>query len=442
MFFSSLGREPSAPTSDSARGLILSGFGLIAVFFLGFGGWAALVSLDSAVMGDGVVTVENVRQPVQHRDGGLVRELLVKEGGRVEKGQPLLRLDTTETQASLDVLEAQQGGLLAREARLLAEHAHADTVTWPTALTSTQRQSATVRAAQDEELRVFEARRAALLGELDLNRQKLAQLRKDWAGADSQRNARQQQLDLIRRELEGQMELFEKGYARKTRMYELQRAVAGLEGSLAEANTEMGKAEEHIRTVEKEYQQIQAKRTEEVVSDLKETRQKLFEIAPRIDALREQLGRSVLLAPETGHVLGMTIIAPGNVIAAGGKVMDIVPEAEALTLDVQIHPEDIEDVRIGQRAEVRFMTFRDLILPEIYGTVTRVSADRLSDPRSGTAYYSVRITINDTADFRRLNLHLQPGMPVSALIPGTSRSVLNYLIWPLRKQLAGAFREK
>jgi HlyD family type I secretion membrane fusion protein len=431
-----------APTSDSARGLIFTGFALIAAFFLGFGGWASLVTLENAVMGDGVVTVENVRQPVQHRDGGLVRELLVKEGMRVEKGQPLLRLDTTEAQASLDVLMAQMDGLLAREARLLAERSDAEAISWPVALSGRQAESAAVRAVLDEEQQVFAARRTALLGELGLNRQKLAQLRKDWLGADTQRLARQQQLDLIRQELDGQMELFEKGYARKTRMYELQRAVAGLEGSVAEAGTEMAKTEEHIRTVEKEYQQIQAKRTEEVVSDLKDTRQKLSELAPRIEALREQLGRSMLLAPETGHVLGMSITAAGNVIAPGSKVMDIVPEAEALTLDVQVRPEDIEDVRVGQRAEVRFMTFRDLILPEIYGTVTRVSADRLSDPRTGAAYYSVRITINDTAEFRRLGLRLQPGMPVSALIPGAARSVLNYLIWPLKKQLDGAFREK
>lgn len=439
--FSSLGSEPEAPTSDSARGLIIAGVALIALFFVGFGGWAAVATIESAVMAEGEMMVEGNRQPVQHRDGGIVREILVREGQLVEKGRALLRLDTTEAQASHDVLVAQMDGLLVREARLAAESADAPEVIWPEALASRLTLPAIATLAE-EERRLFQVRRAAFLGEQELNRQKVAQLRQEVAGTQAQETSRRQQLDLIRQELDGQKELFDKGYARKTRMYELQRAVAGLEGAVSEAQAGIAQTEERIRTTEAERRQLGSRRIEEVAGELKETRQKIAELQPRLDALRQQLARAVLTAPETGHVLGMAITAAGNVIAPGATVLDIIPAADSLTLEVHVRPDDIEDVREGMRAEVHLLAFKDITIPQVWGTVARVSADRLADPRTGAPFYAVRVIVDDTPEFRNLNVRLQPGMPASVLIPGGARSVLNYLIWPLKRQLAGAFREK
>jgi len=441
MLLSRFSPATEAPVTDDARGLVLAGLALIALFFLGFGGWTAVATLQSAVMADGEVVAEGNRQAVQHRDGGTVRELLVREGDLVEKGQALLRLDTTEEQASLAVLAAQMDGLAAREARLAAESSGAATLAWPEAIAARLGEP-TIAAAVSEESRLFQVRRAAFQGEQDLNLQKVAQLRGEVAGTEAQLASRRRQLDLIRRELDGQMELFDKGYARKTRLYELQRALAGLEGGVSESQALIARTEEEIRTTEKERLQLDKRRAEETVGELKDTRQKIAEIAPRITALKERLAGAVLTAPVRGHVMGLTVATSGNVIAAGEKVMDIVPAADTLTLEVRVRPDDIEDVHPGMRAEVHLLAFKDITLPEVDGTVSRVSADRTTDPRTGTPYYKARVEVEDTEHFRHLNLRLQPGMPVSVLIPGAQRTVLNYLIWPLKRQLAGAFREK
>lgn len=441
MLFSSLGGRPEAPACDDPAPLIRAGFLLLAGFVFGFGGWAALTPLQSAVVAAGVVAVEGERQPVQHRDGGLVRAVLVREGERVTQGQALLSLDVTEAQASLDVLAAQHDRLLLRESRLVAESGDAQQPLWPAALEA-QRAEPGIARLLAEEAEVFFTRRAAFHGEQDLIRQKVHQLKTELAGAVAQRTSRLQQLALIRKELEGQQELFDKGYARKTRMYELERAVAGLEGAVAEEDAAIARSEEQIRTAIKEEEQIRRRRAEDVATDLKDTRQKLAEILPRIDSLRHQIGRATLTAPRTGTVLGLTVTGSGAVVPPAGKVLDIVPATEAVSLDVQIHPEDIEDVQPGMHAEIQLLAFKDMTLPEVYGRVSWISADRIVDPRSGQPYYQVRIQVEDSADFHRLGLKLQPGMPVSVLLPGKARSVLNYLIWPLRQQLAGAFREK
>ena len=433
--------DPPRRVSDSARGTIIAGMSILAVFFGGFGTWAALAPLDSAVIALGVVKVEGNRKTVKHLDGGIVKELLVKEGDRVEKGQVLIRLDETDARARIDIFSGQYDSLKALESRLLAERDGLDTIRFPDFLLD--------RAGDDNvfemlagQINVFETRRASLAGQIAVLQQRIAQLRTQIGGFQAQKRSQERQLELIREELAGTRELHEKGYAPKTRVLALERKAASLEGESGELIADIARTRQAIGEAKLQIAQLQKERLAEATTELRDVQTRLGEVEPRLGWAKEMLSRTELAAPEAGYVLGLTAFTVGGVIAPGERVLDIVPADNTLIIEARIQPSDIDDVYAGMPAEVQLTAYKRRVVPTVDGVLTWVSADRLTDDRSGEAYYVAYVEIDPESLAEVGEIRLYPGMPAQVMIATGARTAFDYLIGPLTSSFDRAFREQ
>jgi len=433
--------DPPRRVSDSARGTIIAGMSILAVFFGGFGTWAALAPLDSAVIALGVVKVEGNRKTVKHLDGGIVKELLVKEGDRVEKGQVLIRLDETDARARIDIFSGQYDSLKALESRLLAERDGLDTIRFPDFLLD--------RAGDDNvfemlagQINVFETRRASLAGQIAVLQQRIAQLRTQIGGFQAQKRSQERQLELIREELAGTRELHEKGYAPKTRVLALERKAASIEGESGELIADIARTRQAIGEAKLQIAQLQKERLAEATTELRDVQTRLGEVEPRLGWAKEMLSRTELAAPEAGYVLGLTAFTVGGVIAPGERVLDIVPADNTLIIEARIQPSDIDDVYAGMPAEVQLTAYKRRVVPTVDGVLTWVSADRLTDDRSGEAYYVAYVEIDPESLAEVGEIRLYPGMPAQVMIATGARTAFDYLIGPLTSSFDRAFREQ
>lgn len=433
--------DPPRRVSDSARGTIIAGMSILAVFFGGFGTWAALAPLDSAVIALGVVKVEGNRKTVKHLDGGIVKELLVKEGDRVEKGQVLIRLDETDARARIDIFSGQYDSLKALESRLLAERDGLDTIRFPDFLLD--------RAGDDNvfemlagQINVFETRRASLAGQIAVLQQRIAQLRTQIGGFQAQKRSQERQLELIREELAGTRELHEKGYAPKTRVLALERKAASIEGESGELIADIARTRQAIGEAKLQIAQLQKERLAEATTELRDVQTRLGDVEPRLGWAKEMLSRTELAAPEAGYVLGLTAFTVGGVIAPGERVLDIVPADNTLIIEARIQPSDIDDVYAGMPAEVQLTAYKRRVVPTVDGVLTWVSADRLTDDRSGEAYYVAYVEIDPESLAEVGEIRLYPGMPAQVMIATGARTAFDYLIGPLTSSFDRAFREQ
>lgn len=418
-----------------------AGLGLLLFFFVGFGGWAALAPLDSAAIASGMVTVQGKKRAIQHRDGGIVDELLVRDGDRVEKGDVLIRLDATDAKASLEVLQSQLDYLLAKEARLMAERDQRDEIEFPEVLIK-QAEELHIKNALDEQRRFFHARRKAHEGEISLLEQRISQLEADIVGYDAQRRAQHTQLQLLRKELENVRKLNARGYESNLKVMELQRQIAFYEGEGGEYLSNVNGAYENIALTRKEMEQVQHRQLERVMSDLVDVHAQIADIRPRIRATTEQLNRIELKANEDGFVLGLNVAGSGAVVKQGETIMEIVPENDALIVEARLNTNDIDSVYAGMEAKVRFNAYNQVTIRPAKGFIEHVSADVIVDQRTDQDYYLVRIRIDDE-DFLKANqVILVPGMSAEAIIPTGSRTVLQYLLNPLVNRFETAFREQ
>jgi HlyD family secretion protein/epimerase transport system membrane fusion protein len=424
---------------DDATSTVRAGIAVIAVFFGGLGTWSALAPIAGAAVAPALVKVEGNRQSLQHRDGGIVKQLLVKEGVRVTRGQVLLRLDDTAARAKLDTLIATSDALQTLESRLTAERDGKDEPAFDPALTA-RRDEPAVAAAMANQSAVFETRRRQFTTEIAIQKQKAAQLREQIAGSQSEIEGVDRQLALIGEELGDTRGLYEKGYAPKTKVLALERAEAKLIADRGALRSSIAKAEQAIGEAELTIERTEHARASEVTDGLRDTQAKLTELAPQIQAARDVVARTDLTAPAAGEVVGLTIFTEGGVVAAGSRVLDIVPSGGALIVEGRVRPQDINDVTVGAPAEVRLTGLIGRKRPALTGTVETLSADRLSDERNGEPYYAAQIRV-DPPSLAKSDVTLQPGMPADVLIATRSRSVLEYLISPLSDEIARGFRE-
>jgi len=433
--------DPPRRVSDSARGTIVAGMLILALFFGGFGTWAALAPLDSAVIALGVVKVEGNRKTVKHLDGGIVKELWVKEGDRVKKGQLLIRLDDSDARAKVDIFSGQYDSLKALESRLLAERDGLDTIRFPDFLLD-RGGDANVAEILTAQVNVFETRRASLTGQIAILRQRIAQLRTQITGFQAQKRSQDRQLELIREEHAGTRELYEKGWSPKTRVLALERKIASLEGRIGELIAERARAHQVIGEAKLQIAQLQKERLAEATTELRDVQTRLGEVEPRLGLAKEMLSRTELAAPEAGYVLGLTAFTVGGVIASGERVLDIVPADSALIIEARIQPSDIDDVYAGMSAVVQLTAYKRRVVPTVDGVLTWVSADRLTDDRSGEAYYVVYVEIDPESLAEVGEIRLYPGMPAQVMIATGARTALDYLLGPLTSSFDRAFREQ
>ena len=427
--------------SDSARRPMVAGLIILAVFFGGFGTWAAIAPLNSAIVGSAVVKVEGNRKSVQHLDGGIVKEIDVQEGERVKPGDVLLRLDDTETRAQVEIFSEQLVLLEATEARLQAELAGDSTITFPPDLTA-HASEPTVRTAIDEQTKEFENRAVAVSGQKQVLDQRIAQLRASIAGSEALRTTYQEQLNSVIAERESIAPLLEKGLMTRDRTLQLDRTEAGIRGQISQALAEIAKDGEAIGENEQQIASISKDRAAQVAGELSEAHSKLLDVIPRLQTAKTVLDRVTVRAPYGGIVVSLNVFSVGGVIAPGERLLDIVPDGTPLVVEAQIGVEDIADLHPGMTAEVHFTSYKQRTTPIIHGRVSEVSADRLTDERTGLAYYKAQIAVDPKELAASREIQLYPGMPATVMITTAERTALDYLIGPLSASFDRSFRQK
>ena len=431
------------PALHSIQRYMIVGMVIVGFVTFGIGGWAATSELTGAVIGQGVLVVDSSVKKVQHPTGGVVGELRVREGDKVLAGDILLRLDETQTLANATIVSKSFDELVARQARLEAERDNADQITFPKLLLERTRDPASEAArAIAAEQSLFDLRRQARGGQKAQLKERSAQLQEEIKGYLGQAEAKQREVDFIHKELEGVRTLWEKKLVPMNRLTALERDTARLEGERSQLSGMTAQAKGKIAEIELQIIQIDQDLRTEVGKDLIETRSKISELAERKTAAVDQLYRIDIRAPQSGRVHQLTVHTVGGVISPGEQIMLIVPDADALAVEVKIAPRDIDQVYVGQAASMRFAAFDQKTTPEIEGEVSLVSADLVQEQRTGMSYYTARVLLNPEEVARLGNAKLLPGMPVDVFIKTPGRTALSYLIKPLRDQAERAFKER
>jgi len=426
---------PETSAGDPEREIRL-GASIAGLFFVLFLGWMALIPLDAGVNANGIIAVAGNRQSVQHRDGGVVTAIHVREGQHVTAGQVLVELSAPELRASERALTSDYVTLLAQRARLMAERIGARDFEQPAEYASLafEDRSLAVQALQLQR-QEMQARQASISAQHSVLGERASQLVQQQGGYVKERQALKRQQDLIGEELAGLMSIAQKGYASMNRVRELQRAQADLVGQEAAMSAEYARAGEAIGETRMQALSVSKTRLEDVENDLKDTQSKLSDVLPKLIAAREQLQHSLVRAPATGQVVGLTIFTLGGVVSPAQKLMDIVPDGRELVIQAQLNPSDADDAYIGQQAQVRFASVHNRSLPLFTGKVRTVSADSFTDDKSGRSYFRVEIIVPDL-ELNRVrsvlgNGALRPGLPVDAVLRVRKRTALQYLLEPL-----------
>lgn len=420
---------------------LAAGIFLAVAGFGGFCAWATLAPLSSAAVAPGIVTADTNRKTVQHLDGGVVGEILVRDGDHVEAGQVLMRLDDLETRSIVTLLEGQRRAYAAQEARLLAEQRRADRLVFPASLAALRGDPEMDEILTGQE-RIFESRRASLKGRITVTRQRIAQYDAQIGALNAQLASGRGQLALFREELAGVQELADKGLERKPRLLALKRQAVDLEGEQGEYTNRIAQAREAIAEFELEIIRMEADDQREVATELREVQMRLAEVKEKLAAAQVRQGRRDVTAPEAGTVLHMRYFSTGAVVPPGGPILDLVPRDDRLVIEARVRPTDIDVVHVGLPARVIFSAFKMRTTPQLEGTVSLVSADAMTDERTGVTYYTARVTV-DAGELGKLGgRQLQPGMPAETMIVTGERTMMEYLLQPISDTFRTAFREE
>ncbi len=432
--------QDSALSGDFTR-YARAGYAAIAVVFGGFGIWASFAPLDSAAIAPARVAVESDRKPVQHLEGGIVREILVKEAQRVEEGQILFRLQPIQAQANTDILRKQLDAALALEARLLAERDGAAEIVIPEAIAARSAIRETATAIADQK-RQFKERRRSLDNQIDILKAKIEQTSKDLGGRGSQEAALAAQLASYDKEINAVSPLVEKGFYARNKFLALVRERTRVDGELGLNRGDIARLKESLEEVQLQIRQTTQRFLEDVAQQLADARAKLSDLSEKVAMAEDVLTRVEVRAARAGIVQALKVHAVGAVIRAGDTIAEIVPEGDTLIMAARVSPLDIDSVRTGQKAEVRFPAFSSRQTPTILGSVHSISGDSMVDETTKEPYYLAQVIIDRSTLKPELLQRLVPGMPADVLISRGERTMLAYLLDPLRGALAKSMRER
>jgi HlyD family secretion protein len=427
-------------TGMSLRRWQLAGFAGIFAMFATFGAWSAIASINGAVMASAVVVAESYSKKVQHKDGGIIAAILVKDGDHVRQDQELVRLDDTETRAELGIVDALLLELQTKQARLEAQRDNSPKISFP--------ENITVKLADPEVNRVvagqaklFETRMAALEGKKEQLRRQIEQLEQEIVGLDAQRVSQESQLSLIAKELESLRHLLKKGLVPAPRVLAMEREQARLEGDRGQLIAERARSEGRIGEIKLQMIQIDEEDRTQTLSELRDVESRLAELDERRLAIASRLARMTVRAPIAGDVYQVTVHTVGGVIAPAETIMLIVPDGDDLVIQAEVTPFDIDQVHVGQSAHLRFPAFDAKLTPDFFAEVVHVAADTVRLDQNRPPYYAVRLRIPQAELIKLGGNALKPGMPAEAFIQTGERTPLSYLIKPLTDQITHAFRE-
>ena len=438
-------KSPGLPTADvpneSVKRVASVGWAIIAVFFGLFGTWAAVAPLKGAVVANAVVKVEGNRKSVQHLEGGIVKELRVKEGDRVAAGDIVIVLDPSQARAEHEVLSQDLIVLRATEERLRAELTHRAEMTIPDDLKAFG-DDRYVKEVWDAQVHQMEVRLTALEGQRQVIKEKIAQLEYQIVGLEAQVHAFNAQVVSVKDERVSLLPLLERGLVARPRVSQLERTAAGLDGQIADAKANIAKARQAIAEQVQQTAQLDNDRMTDLAKDLRDTQAKLLEVIPKLMHARSVLDRIEIRSPYTGRVVGLNVFSVGGVINRGDKIMDVVPDKESLVVEAQVAVEDISEVHPNMRAEVHLTAYKQRTTPLVHGDVLQVSADRLTDTKTNNPYYTALVQVDEEELAELPHIRLYPGMPATVMIPTVERTALDYLVGPLVMSFNHAFRQK
>jgi HlyD family secretion protein len=432
-------KTPKAASADW-RQPARFGYLIILMTFGVLGGWAAVAPLDRAVVASGTVTNEGSRKAVQHLEGGIINEVLVKEGQTVEEGEVLFRLQPTQARANADMIGAQRDAGLALRDRLVAELEQHQSVTFSSELMARQDNDLVSRLMRDQ-VKQFQERRATIDGQVGLYESKMRQLETEKEGLAIEKRSGEEQVGYINQELIGLRDLRAKDLIPVGRVMAMERERARLEGIIGRATADAAKAENAITESRLQINQLRQKFQEEVAAQLIDTRQKIADLNERSSVAQDVLKRQAILAPRAGVIQGLKVFTVGQVIRTGEPLAEIVPHDDKLVIHAQIPVTEIEHLRVGQAAEIRFPSFHSRKLPLLLGSIDHISRDRLIDEASRQPYFLGIVSINKINLPEDYRSRVLAGMPAEVIVATGERTALNYLVAPLTDSLRRSLRE-
>jgi HlyD family secretion protein len=439
--------EPSTTAIDDPRSDIRIGTGIAFLFFVVLLGWAAFAPLDAGVHAQGSIAVSGNRQAVQHRDGGVVTAIHVREGESVSAGEVLVEMAAPDLTANERALTSDYLTLLAQRARLTAERIGSGRITTPPEFNGLNPQDqALARQAMQLQQAQFRARSAAMGAQQSVLGQRSRQLGEQQSGYASQSASLREQQRIIEDELRGFRELEKKGFASTNRIRALERAKEELRGREAAMAAEMARAGEGMGETRMQSLSIRSQTMEEVTAELRDTQAKISEVLPKLVSVREQLQRARVRAPASGQVVGLSVFTVGGVVSPGQTLMEIVPNDRALIIQAQVDPAGADDVFQGQKAQVRFLSVNDRTLPLLEGTVRTMSADSFTDEKTGRTFFRAEVEVepkelNKVRDVLGQG-QLRAGLPVELVMAVRKRTALQYLLEPLTANFWRSLREQ
>lgn len=432
---------PASTTRRQIRRLDRLTVVVIGALAAGVAAWGSLTEIEGAVVGSGALVVDGRSKTVQHPTGGRIAEIRVRDGDTVAEGEVLVRLDDTVPRTQLGVVEARLDEYRAREARLVAELTGETAIRFPAALTARAGEPGAA-AAMRAETALFEAGRAARAGSRVQLQERILQTRRQIEGLEAQRAAKQAEIALTETESGAVGQLFDQRLVGLARTMPLRRALATATGDLGRIDATIAEARSLVAEIELRILQIDKDLATETARDLTSVRGQIAELAERRTAAATELEATEIRAPRAGRVNELKIFTIGGVIRAGDPVLSIVPTDEALVAEARVAPADIDRVRLGSGASVRLRAGNQRTQPTLAGTVVRIADETSVDPRSGAAYYPVRVEFAAEAVHSLGDVRLVSGMPLDAFVGTGARSPFGYLFAPLTEQIAFAWRER
>lgn len=429
---------PVAPTDF--RKPMVAGLAVIGIALGGFVGWAGFAPLDSAVVTSGIVTVESKRKVVQHREGGIVSQMMVKEGDQVAAGTILVKLKDALALSQLTTLGTQLDAKMAEQARLVAERDGAAAIAFPAELAArrTAPQTADILAREEER---FAQRKKTLNGQQGILESRIAQLTSQHDGRSGLQESKRTQLRLLETEIEGLRTLTAKGYYSANKLRAQERELARLHGEMMNDGAGASQTDKEIGETRLQILQGEQKFREEVSTDLTQVETEINDLEQKLAAARDAVERLQVVAPVAGTVQNLKVAGAGAVVPPGGDMMELVPDSDRLIVETRVNSRDIDRVHAGQEAELRFSAFGSRNTPIIQGEVDVVSADATTDPQTHQSYYTARVDVPE-GQASRLPRAMKAGMPVEVMLEGGARTPLQYFIKPLTDSFARAFKER
>lgn len=427
--------ETGIATRVVRKGMFVSVL-LVGGFFL----WASFAPLSGAVIADGKIKITTNRKTVQHLEGGIVKEILVKDGARVKQGQPLIVLEDTRNSAELNILRDQRDALLAKEARLFAEKTLANRINFPATLLESS--TPLIKELINREVAIFNSKRKMLNDQISLLRTELSHAKEAANSYQSQLTAIEENIKYKEEQLSMRESLHQKNFVGKADVLNFRQSLTDKKELFGAQSADFNNTKARIAELELRIIDTKNRYIQEADSESKDVNQQLTEVAERIRPAEDMLKRRVIVAPIDGQVISLKVTTLGGVVPPGQPIMDIVPVSDDLVIEVRVKNTDIDTVYPGQKAEVQLNAYNQRTTPMVAGEVLFVAGDAVEDQQNNQLYYPAHVQIDKDAFKNLRHVKIEPGMPATAFIRTQQRTFMEYLLSPVTQRFRHTFKEE